>query len=100
MTLRVALDRAMVVQPWQTVEVGWVPVDLVRLGSHVPMAPEAVAEKHHKLVNIGPEAAPWPPLVGHWDASCFYVDDGRHEYIASLISGRTEVLCCWLTDRN
>jgi hypothetical protein len=95
-------DRSMQVQPHETVRVAWVSVDRCRLGSRMPLSPEAVEKKWRKLL-VQDQAASWPPLVGHWpdgpDGS-FQVDDGRHEFVASLMRGREEVLVAWITPRE
>jgi hypothetical protein len=97
MTVRVAEDRSMCVQPHQVVRTAWVDIDLCKLGCRVPMSPDAVEKKLRRLVNIG-DCAPWPPIVGHWNGERFLVDDGRHDYLASLMLGREKVFVCWLED--
>lgn len=97
--IRIAEDRSIAVQPHQTVEVGWVPLDACRFANRTPMSIESVIAKRHRLINLG-DAAPWPPVVGHWDAANrFVVCDGRHDVAAALIAGRTEILACWVRDR-
>ena len=95
MTVMVAEDRSMCVQPDQIVRTAWIDVDLCVLGSRLPMSPEAVEKKFRRLLNIG-DAAPWPPIVGHWEGERFLVDDGRHDYLAALMLGRERVFVCWL----
>lgn len=85
----------MCVQPSQTVCARWIDIDKCKLGSRAQMAPEAVEKKFRKLLQQG-ECASWPPIVGHWDGDRFQVDDGRHEYLASLMLGRAQVFVCWL----
>ncbi len=97
MTVRVAEDRSMCVQPYQVVQTAWVDVDLCKLGCRVPMSPEAVEKKFRRLLNLG-ECAPWPPIVGHWEGERFVVDDGRHDFLAALMLGRERVFVCWLQD--
>ena len=95
MTVIVAVDRSMCVQPYQVVRTGWIDIDLCKLGCRVPMNPEAVEKKFRRLLNLG-ECAPWPPIVGHWEDGRFLVDDGRHEYLAALMIGRDKLFVCWL----
>jgi hypothetical protein len=95
MSVIVAEDRTMCVQPHQLVRTAWVDIDLCRLGFRVPMSPEAVEKKFRRLLNIG-ECAPWPPVVGHWEGGRFVVDDGRHDYLAALMLGRDKLFVCWL----
>jgi hypothetical protein len=95
MSVIVAEDRSMCVQPHQLVRTAWVDIDLCRLGFRMPMSPEAVEKKFRRLLNIG-ECAPWPPVVGHWEGERFVVDDGRHDYLAALMLGRDKLFVCWL----
>jgi hypothetical protein len=95
MTVMVAEDRSMCIQPYQVVRTGWVDIDLCKLGFRRPMSPEAVEKKFRRLLNIG-DCAPWPPVVGHWEDGRFLVDDGRHDYLAALMIGRDKLFVCWL----
>jgi hypothetical protein len=63
MTVVVAEDRSMCVQPNQVVRTAWVDIDLCRLSFRVPMGPEAVEKNTGVWLNLG-ECAPWPPIVG------------------------------------
>jgi hypothetical protein len=95
MTVMVAEDRSMCIQPHQVVRTAWVDIDLCKLGFRLPMSPEAVEKKFRRLLNIG-DCAPWPPVVGHWEGQRFLVDDGRHDYLAALMMGRDKLFVCWL----
>ena len=97
MSVRVAEDRSICIRPDQTVKTSWIDINSCILGNRAPMSPEAVEKSFRKLLNIG-DCAPWPPVVGHWDGERFIVCDGRHEYLASLMSGRTRLFVCWLED--
>lgn len=88
-------DRSLLVQPNQVVRAEWISIDLCVLGCRVRMNPEAVEKKFRKLLQQG-DAASWPPIVGHWEGERFSVDDGRHEFLASLMLGRTRVFVCWM----
>lgn len=85
----------MCIQPEQHVRTAWIDIDRCVLGCRVRMSPEAVEKKYRRLLALG-EAAPWPPVVGHWRVDRFVVDDGRHEYLAALMLGRTRLFVCWL----
>lgn len=85
----------MCIQPYQVVRTAWVDIDLCKLGFRLPMSPEAVEKKFRRLLNIG-DCAPWPPVVGHWEGGRFFVDDGRHDYLAALMLGRDKLFVCWL----
>ncbi len=97
MTVLVAEDRSMCVQPYQVVQTASVDIDLCKLGFRSPMSPEAIEKKFRRLLNLG-DCAPWPPIVGHWENERFLVDDGRHDYLAALMLGREQVFVCWLQD--
>jgi hypothetical protein len=90
-------DRSFLVRPDQTVKVAWVEIDRCRLGSRVRMSPEAVEKKYRQLLCQG-DCAHWPPPNGVWDGSVFTIHDGRHEYLAALMSGQDKILVCWLDD--
>jgi hypothetical protein len=95
MSVTVAEDRSMCVQPDQVVRTAWIDIDLCKLGFRLPMSPEAVEKKFRRLLNLG-DGAPWPPIVGHWEGERFLVDDGRHDYLAALMIGREKLFVCWL----
>jgi hypothetical protein len=95
MTVVVAEDCSMCVQPNQVVRTAWVDIDLCRLSFRLPMSPEAVEKKYRRLLNLG-ERAPWPPIVGHWEDGRFVGCDGRHDYLASLMIGHDKLFVCWL----
>lgn len=63
------------------------------------MSPEAVERKHRKILQQG-DAAKWPPVVGHWVGERFSVDDGRHEYLATLMSERSKIFVAWLENSD
>lgn len=92
-------DRSITVRPDQTVAVDWIDIDRCVLGCRASMSPEAVEKKWRALLQQG-DCAAWPPIVGHWEGDRFVVCDGRHEFVASLMHGRREVLACWLVDRR
>lgn len=99
MAVRIAEDRSMCVNRDQAVATAWIDIDLARLGSRVRMAPEAVKESARRLVNIGPDHAAWPPIVGSWGKDGrFIVWDGRHEYLAALMLGRERLFVGWIVE--
>lgn len=90
----------MSVQPGQVVRTAWIDVDQAALGSHVRMSPEAIEKAYRRLLCLG-DCAPWPPMVGHWrDDGRFSIDDGRHEFLASLAVGRERIFVAWLVDAD
>jgi hypothetical protein len=48
-----------------------------------------------KLLQAGAES-PFPCPNGTWDGDEFVIADGRHEYIAALMLGKTHILVAWL----
>lgn len=99
MSVRVVEDRSLCIQPDQVVKSDWIDIDCCKLGLHSRMTPEAVEKKWRRLLQQG-EAACWPPVVGHWEGERFVVCDGRHEYIAALMLGRTRTYVAWLEKRE
>jgi hypothetical protein len=94
MTVMVAEERSMCVQPGQIVRTAWVDIDLCKLGTRVPMSPEAVEKEFRRLLNLG-DAAPWPPVVGRWQGERFLVDDGSRDYLAAIMLGPERLFVCW-----
>ena len=97
MSVAVYEDRSLCVGPGQSVRTAWVDIDQCRLGFRAPMSPEAVEKKYRRLLCLGDYAA-WPPVIGHWQFDRFVVDDGRHDYLASIMIGRARLFVCWLED--
>lgn len=89
------VDRSMCVRPDQNVRTAWININVCELGNRSRMSPEAVEAKYRRLLCMGDDA-PWPPIVGHWEQDKFIVMDGRHEFVASLMLGRTRLLVCWV----
>jgi hypothetical protein len=62
MSVVVAEDRSMCVQPHQLVRTTWVDIDLCRLGFRMLMSPEAVEKKFRRRAvprrNLGCEPGP------------------------------------------
>ena len=98
MNVKIAEDRSLVVNERQRVETAWVSIDDCVLGCRVPMGVGDISQAHHRLLNTGEGFAPWPPIVGHWRDSRFVIDDGRHQYIAELMLGRSRVFVAWIVD--
>lgn len=98
MTVLVAEDRSLHVRRDQTVHTAWVDIDQCRLGNRTRMGCGDVEMAYRRLLNVGPDAAPWPPIVGHWEGERFTIHDGRHAFLASLMLGLDKVLVCWLAD--
>jgi hypothetical protein len=95
MTVWVAEDRSLSVRPGQIVKTAWIDINLCILGNRSQMSPAAVEKKFQRLLCQGDNAC-WPPIVGEWAAERFVVLDGRHEFLASLMMGRTKLFVAWL----
>jgi len=68
MTVMVAEDRSMCVQPYRVVRTAWVDIDLGKLGTRLLMSPEAVEKKFRRLLKhwrLRAVAADRRPL-GEW----------------------------------
>jgi hypothetical protein len=74
-------DRALIVQPGHIVRTAYVDVG-------------DVDRAFQRVLQLG-ESSMWPCPNGHWDGERFVIEDGRHEYIASLMLGRTHLLVAW-----
>jgi hypothetical protein len=96
MTVWVAEDRSIAVSRDQIVQTAWIDINLCMLGSRVQMSPEAVEKAFRRLLCLGDQRAPWPPIVGRWEGARFVVCDGRHELIAALTLGRDRVFVAWV----
>lgn len=101
MTVWTAQDRSIAVPPGYTVSTRWIDIDAARLGNRARIAVGDVETAYRKLVCLG-DKAPWPCIVGEWSTPDrrFTVLDGRHEYIASLMMGRTKIFVAWLEMDN
>lgn len=89
------IDRSLRITPSEVVHTAWIGIDLCVLGNRSRMSPEAVEKKYRRLLCLGDDA-PWPPINGAWENDRFVVHDGRHEFIASLMLGRSRVFVAWV----
>ncbi len=89
-------DRCINVPPGQVVQTGYVDVFRVRLACRERMAVGDVDRAFQKLLRAG-HHQPFPCPVGAWDGDTFILHDGRHEWIASLMLGKTHILVAWLS---
>lgn len=100
MTVTVAMDRSLYVKRNQLVKTAQIDIDCCKLGSRVGMSPEAVEKKYRKLLCQGDDAACQPPIIGHWEGDRFIVQDGRHQYLATLMLGRDQIFVAQLEDMH
>lgn len=97
--IRLAEDRSMLVPPGCIVRTGYVAVEAVTLACRDRMAIGDVKIAFERLLQFG-ENQPWPCPRGEWSGERFTIVDGRHEYVASLMLGRSHILVAWIEDRR
>lgn len=93
----IAEDRTMAVPPGHFVRTGYVAVENVKLACRDRMTPGDVKVAYERLLQLG-DHQPWPAPCGHWKDDRFIVVDGRHQFIASLMLGKTHIFVAWLDD--
>lgn len=91
----IALDRSMLVEPGRVVKTGYVDVFVCKLACRERMAVGDVAGAYQKLLQLGANSS-WPCPRGHWEGERFVIVDGRHEYVAALMLGRSHLLVAWI----
>jgi len=91
----VIADRAMVVPMGATVRTGYVALEQVRMLCRERMAVGDVEAAYRRLLQMG-TASLFPPPNGRWDGGSFEIIDGRHEFVASLMLGKTHMLVAWI----
>lgn len=95
----IAADRSLLVQPAEAIRTAWIDIWRVQLACRDRMAVGDVAAAFQRLLQIGAAAA-WPPPNGHWDGDertgRFVIEDGRHEFVASLMLGRERIFVAWI----
>jgi len=65
------------------------------LACRARMAVGDVSNAFQKLLQCG-SGTPWPCVRGYWRDKTFVIEDGRHEYIASLMLGKEFILVAWI----
>jgi len=91
----IAQDRSISVPPGHIVKTGYVHVDQVKMACRERMAIGDVNTAYQKRLQLG-ENQSWPPPRGHWEGERFVVEDGRHEYLATLMLGHQYLFVAWL----
>jgi len=95
--VKIALDRTMVVPAGKTVKTDYVRIDNVRLACRERMAVGDVAAAYQRVLQFsGGGNQAWPCPTGFWDGERFVIQDGRHEYVASLMIGLEYILVAWV----
>lgn len=95
--VRVNEDRSIRVPAGQVVVTGYVAVEDVKLACRAPMAVGDVERARARLLHCG-RGQPFPCPVGYWDGGRFVIKDGRHEFVAGLMLGRSHILVAWLAE--
>lgn len=90
-----APDRSLLVGPGQVVKTGYVDVWQCRLACRAPMAAGDVADAYRKALQFG-DRSEWPCPNGRWEGEVFWIHDGRHSWIASVMLGKTHILVAWV----
>lgn len=90
-----AADRSLLVPPGATIKTARVSVWKCRLANRERMAVGDVGAAFQKLLQLGDNSL-WPCPNGHWEGDEFVIHDGRHEYVASVMLGRADILVAWL----
>lgn len=90
-------DRSFTVPAGRKVATGYVAVDRVRLRCRERMAVGDVDAAYRRLLQLG-DGSCFPPPNGRWSGDTFEIADGRHEYVAALMLGRTHIFVAWLAE--
>lgn len=90
-----AVDRSLLVAAGQVVRTGYVDVFKCRLANRARMSVGDVGTAVQKLLQLGDGSA-WPCPNGHWEGETFVIHDGRHEWVAAVMLGRTHLFVAWL----
>jgi len=90
-----AIDRSFAVPAGCVVKTGYVDVFKVRLACRERMAVGDVAAAYQKVLQLG-DSEQWPCPTGQWDKDIFELSDGRHQWIASVMLGKTHMLVSWI----
>lgn len=87
-------DRAMLVAPGSIVRTGYVDVFKCRLACRERMAVGDVDRAFQRVLQTG-ENSRWPCPNGHWQDDTFVIQDGRHEWLASVMVGKSHIMVAW-----
>lgn len=88
-------DRSLIVKPGQQVRTGYVAIFDCVLACRERMAVGDVDRAFQRVLQLGDNSM-WPCPNGHWEAGRFVIEDGRHEFVASLMLGKSHILVAWI----
>jgi hypothetical protein len=89
-------DRHLRVPPGHIVRTGYVEVFRCRLANRERMAVGDVDRAFQRVLQLGPDSQ-WPCPNGQWDEDGFFsIADGRHEWLSSVMLGKTHILVAWI----
>jgi hypothetical protein len=90
-----AADRTLRVPRGKRILTGYVNVWKCRLANRERMAVGDVGSAVQKLLQLGEDSL-HPAPNGKWEGDEFVIHDGRHEYLAAVMLGRTDILVAWV----
>lgn len=90
-----AVDRSLRVPAGKRIVSGYVSVWKCQLANRARMSVGDVAGAWQKLLQLGEDSL-HPCPNGHWEGDEFVIHDGRHEYVAAVMHGRTDILVAWV----
>lgn len=92
-----AADRSMAVPPGAIVRTAHVRVEDIVLACRDRMAIGDVDRAYQQRLQLG-DHHPWPCPRGHWNGNDtrFVIEDGRHEFVATLMLGHPTILVAWI----
>lgn len=88
-------DRALLVPPGKVIHTGYVGVFNVVLDNRERIAVGDIDRAFQRILQQG-DACQWPCPNGHWEGDTFHIHDGRHEWVASVMLGKTHILVAWI----
>ena len=90
-----AEDRSFAVPPGAVIRTDYVDVFRCRLGCRARMAMGDVNTAYQRRLQLA-HSQPWPCPKGHWDGDVFVIEDGRHDWVASVMLGQSHILVAWV----
>ncbi|MEW5927806.1 MAG: hypothetical protein AB1941_09990 [Gemmatimonadota bacterium] len=94
-------DRSIAVPAGHLIRTDYVRVERVRLACRERMAIGDVDRAYQRTLQLGASER-WPCPIGEWETDAedgarqFVIRDGRHQYVAALMMGKSHILVAWL----